>query len=280
MNTIPFGAAFYAKKRTVLLTYQLARRVWFYQMVFPFSLFGYLLEPIYLFVLSRKTKQVLTESESTRQDLENYGFPTNRTHVFRVGMRLTPLKQLGAKPNMNTVLFLGALRPMKRTLDAVKGFEYARDTNDQLQLQIAGDNSSSYGRKVMNYIQNSRHKNAIQVLGRVTNEDRLKLMQAASVIVVTSVKEGWGLIVTEANSQGTPAVAYDTDGLRDSVQDGKTGSLVPSGNTKALGRAINSILSEPTNYTRLRHAAWSWSKDFTFNNSYQDFLTAIKDTGQ
>jgi glycosyltransferase involved in cell wall biosynthesis len=192
-------------------------------------------------------------------------------------MRLTPLKQLGAKPNMNTVLFLGALRPMKRTLDAVKGFEYARDTNDRLQLEIAGDNSSSYGRKVMNYIQNSRHKNAIQVLGRVTDENRLKLMQEASVIVVTSVKEGWGLIVTEANSQGTPAVAYDTDGLRDSVQDGKTGSLVPSGNTKALGRAINSILSEPTNYARLRHAAWSWSKDFTFDNSYQNFLLVLGD---
>lgn len=280
MNTIPFGAAFYAKKRTVLLTYQLARRVWFYQMIFPVSLIGYLLEPVYLFLLSRKYKEVVTESESTKQDLKNYGFSAEKTKVIRIGMHLAPLEKLDTKPDMNTVLFLGALRPMKRTLDAVRGFEHARDSNTSLRLKVAGDNGSAYGRKVMDHIQNSRHKNAIQALGRVNDEDRLKFLREASVIVVTSVKEGWGLIVTEANSQGTPAVAYDTDGLRDSVQDGKTGSLVPSGNTEALGRAINSMLSEPKNYERLRNNAWTWSKDFNFDNSYQDFLSAIKDTNQ
>lgn len=280
MNTLPFGCAFYTKKRTVLLAYQLARQVWFYQMVFPLSLVGYLIEPLYLFALSRKYETVLTESESTRQDLKRYGFNPKSVHVFRIGMALKPVEKLKPKHNMHTVLLLGALRPMKRTLHAVKGFEKARDHNPQLRLLVAGDVSSAYGKKVANYVIRSRHHDAIEILGRVTNEKRIQLLQDASVIVVTSVKEGWGLIVTEANSQGTPAVAYDTDGLRDSIQDGKTGFLVPSGNTKSLGSAINSILSEPTNYERLRTKAWSWSKEFTFNNSYQDFLSVIKDTDQ
>jgi len=40
------------------------------------------------------------------------------------------------------------------------------------------------------------------------------LLQKSHVLAVTSVKEGWGLVVTEANPQGTPAVVYNVDGLR------------------------------------------------------------------
>ena len=42
-----------------------------------------------------------------------------------------------------------------------------------------------------------------------------------------SLAEGWGLTILEANTLGTPAVAYDVPGLRDSVRDGQTGWLVP-----------------------------------------------------
>ena len=46
----------------------------------------------------------------------------------------------------------------------------------------------------------------------------------------TSVKEGWGLIVTEAGSQGTPAIVYDVDGLRDIVVESETGVIFNSKN--------------------------------------------------
>ena len=155
MNTIPFGCAFYVKKRTILLAYQLARRVWFYQMVFPWSLMGYLLEPFYLFVLSRKYKEALTESESTKRDLARYGFRPENVEVFRVGLSLDPITKLGAKEKHHQVLSLGAVRPMKRTLHAVKGFEVARDSNPELRMVVAGDMSGAYASKVMGYIKAS-----------------------------------------------------------------------------------------------------------------------------
>jgi glycosyltransferase involved in cell wall biosynthesis len=164
---------------------------------------------------------------------------------------------------------------MKRTLDIVKGFEQAKDTNPDLSLIIAGDTSGSYARKVIAYVKASGHSNSIQVLGRVSDKKRLELMRDAAVIVVTSIKEGWGLIVTEANSQGTPAVAYDVDGLRDSISDGQSGLLVDSGDVKALGVAINNILSDTNQYEQLRDYAWRWSKEFTFENSYADFCSAV-----
>ena len=275
MNTIPFGCAWYIKEPTILLTYQLARKVWFYQMFFPLSIVGYLLEPLYLRLLARTYKTVLTESDSTRQDLLRHGFSEKAVHVFRVGTYLKPIKKLTTKNSYAHVLILGAIRPMKRTLHGVKAFELARDQNSELHLTIAGDDSGSYARKVKSYIAESRHKTAITTLGRVTAKKRLSLMKDASVIVVTSVKEGWGLIVTEANTQGTPGLAYDVDGLRDSIRVNKTGMLATSGDTKALAKSLLQLVSDVPRYHQLRKTAWQDSKQYTFEHSYQDFVKIV-----
>lgn len=275
MNTLPFWAGYYAKKsKNILLAYQLAREVWFYQMIFPLSVVGYLFEPLMLLLLSRGNyKQIATESESSKNDLEAHGF--NEVKVFRVGIATPSLPNLPKKDDLSLILSLGAMRPMKRTLDAVMAFEYARSANPNLRMVIAGDNTSSYGQKVMRYIEKSEHKSAIDVKGFVSSKERLQLMQDASLILVTSIKEGWGLIVTEANSQGTPAIVYDVDGLRDSVSNGVTGITVPNGDPREMGKEINSLISKPGIYDKLRHDAWIASQKYTFENSYSDFMDII-----
>lgn len=275
MNTIPFGSAYYSSARRFLLVYQLARQIWFYQMGFPLSLIGYLLEPAYLRLIAKKYECVLTESESTRTDLLRYGFPTDRIHLIHLGIGLEPVAAAAEPKSLDLVLFLGAVRPMKRTLDAVRAFETARDLRPELSLVIAGDASSAYGKKVAAYVRGSRHRDGISMLGRVSGEERQSLMRQASVILVTSVKEGWGLVVTEANSQGTPAIVYDVDGLRDSVQHGKTGVLVADKDHRAMGHAVVELLKDSGRYATLQKNAWQWSKAFTFEACYQDFVRSI-----
>lgn len=273
MNTIPFGSAFYSSKRNILLAYQLAREVWFYQMPFPLSLVGYVVEPFMLRSLAKRYSISATESNSTKDDLARYGF--KNTQTFRIGINLPHLTQLSQKQNPKTILSLGSIRPMKRTLDAVKAFEYAKDGDSDLRMVIAGDASGKYGRKVIKYISRSRHRDSIDFKGRVSADERLSLMRESGLILVTSIKEGWGLIVTEANSQGTPAIAYDTDGLRDSIQDKQTGILCPSGDFKCMGKQIVSLLASYDTYEEMRRKSWQWSQQFTFENSYQDFIKII-----
>ena len=275
MNTIPFLAGAYTKTpNRFLLAYQLARNVWFYQMTFPFSIVGYLLEPFLLLIASKLYPHTLTESKSSKIDMKRFGFKD--TNVFRVGMELPPLQKLEMKTDRNLILSLGAVRPMKRTLHAVKAFEYAKDSNDKLRMVVAGDISSPYGLKVQKYINESRHKHAIEIMGRVSKQEKLSLMRRAGIIIVTSIKEGWGLIVTEANSQGTPAIVYDTDGLRDSVQHTITGIVSRNGDPISMGSEINNLVNHGEQYEKIRHAAWEWSKEFTFENSYTDFLKITK----
>jgi glycosyltransferase involved in cell wall biosynthesis len=99
-------------------------------------------------------------------------------------------------------------------------------------------------------------------------------MKKAHLIAVTSVKEGWGLIVTEAAAQGTPAVVYDVDGLRDSVKNEITG-LVTTCSPHELGDGIIRLLTNEGFYGQCRQAAWEWSKELTFDNTYEDFCKVL-----
>jgi glycosyltransferase involved in cell wall biosynthesis len=112
-------------------------------------------------------------------------------------------------------------------------------------------------------------------VGTVSKEEKIALMQRSWLIAAASVKEGWGLTVTEAASQGTPAVVYNVDGLRDSVKDGKTGIVCKANTPENMAENILKLLENKEEYARLRKAGWEWSKEINFENSYRQFIEKI-----
>lgn len=274
-NTIPFFSRFYTDKKRIMVFYQLCREVWFYQMTWPLSWIGFLIEPLYLYLL--RHEKVITISDSSRNDLIRYGFERENIDMIRLGIpidraaRFNPVE----KYPQPTLLSLGAFRPMKRTLDIVKAFEYAKNKVTRLKLILAGDTSSQYGESVMEYIAHSPYKMDIECLGRVAHEQKRELMQKSHLIAVTSVKEGWGLIVTEANSQGTPAVGYDVDGLRDSIRNNETGLLAKKDSPESLAIAIIELFSDQEKLLDYSRNAWEHSADNTYDNAHLDFMKII-----
>ncbi|HEX6462194.1 MAG TPA: glycosyltransferase family 4 protein [Candidatus Saccharimonadales bacterium] len=281
VNTAPyFGIFFKGKAKAVLLYHQLAREIWFLEASFPLNYLGYyLLEPGATKLLAASHASVVTVSNSTKQDLLRYGFNSQNVHIISEGTHIAPVESLkvanSAKFELPTVLSFGALRSMKRTLDQVKAFEVAKATIPELQMKIAGNDKGAYGTQVKAYIQKSRFKESIEVLGRVSDEQKLELMRKASCIVVTSIKEGWGLIVTEANSQGTPAIVYNVDGLRDAVKDGISGRVTAS-TPEALAAGMCEVLQDENQYKALQAGAYEMSKAITFEQSYQDLKKVLE----
>ena len=276
MNTVPFFCKFYAKERSLLFVHQLCRKIWFYQMCFPLNILGYLLESVYLRALNDRS--VIAMSESTKLDLIPYGFSKNNISVIPEGIAIEPVSNLDAivKYQRPTLLSLGAIREMKRTVDQIQAFEIAKEKLPELQMKIAGGVSNGYGRQVLHRITSSKHAKYIEYLGRVDDFKKKELMQKSHLILVTSVKEGWGLIVTEANSQGTPAVVYSVDGLRDSVKNGITGLVCQINTPESMAAKIVASFADKQNYAQMRESAWQWSRELTLENCYQGFLQAIK----
>lgn len=279
VNTAPYFSVFFGKKSQRFLFYhQLAGDVWFHEAKIPVSYVGrYVLEPLATRLLSRADVKTITVSASTQKDLSRFGFSTERTYVITEGIQLKPLARLDnvRKFSNPTVLSLGALRAMKRTSHQIDAFELTKQVIPDLQLKIAGAADGTYGRKMLARINRSPYANDIEYLGKVPEKTKVQLMQKSHALLATSIKEGWGLTVTEAASQGTPSIVYDVDGLRDSVRNNVTG-IVTEPRPTALAAAIKALLTNKPRYANVREAAWQWSKQITFNNAYKDFKAVLE----
>ena len=117
---------------------------------------------------------------------------------------------------------------------------------------------------------------AVTLPGRVSEQAKSDLLSRAWLTVAPSLAEGWGLTVLEANALGTPAVAYDVPGLRDSVRDGQTGWLVPpgSGLSTALMGALEE-LEQPLRRQFFADQAQAWAARFTWDASADRFARVL-----
>lgn len=274
VNTVPFFCKFYVKEKNLLFVYQLCRKIWFYQTIFPLNLIGYLLEPLCLWLLS--DKKAIVVSESTKKDLIKYGFKDGNVFVIKPGIELLPVEDLNKTKKYEgpVVLCFGNIRPMKRTGHIIKAFEIVKREIKDLKLMVAGRAADRYGKKVLKMISQLPFSNSVQYFGEVGFEEKIKLMQKSHILCVASVKEGWGLVVSEANSQGTPAIVYNVDGLIDSVKDGKTGIVCRVNNPESLAKEVIGLLKDKEKYENMRKNAWDFSKEINFEKSYQNFVKA------
>ncbi|EGX57441.1 glycosyltransferase [Streptomyces zinciresistens K42] len=104
----------------------------------------------------------------------------------------------------------------------------------------------------------------VEFTGRVSEAEKHRLLCAAWLLLHPSAIEGWGLVVTEAATRGTPAVAFDVPGLRDSVRDGETGVLARGESSfaaawcaLALSERRRALLGEAA---RERAARYRWER--------------------
>ena len=103
--------------------------------------------------------------------------------------------------------------------------------------------------------------------GFISDEERDRLVADTRVCVCPSSKEGWGLTMIEANGLGTPVVATDAPGLRDSVRHDQTGFLAPDGDVEGFARRIAELLLDDELAERMSGAALEWSRQFDWDDA-------------
>lgn len=272
VNTVPFFTPLFVAEKKVAFFPQLARELWFYETRFPINLMGFLLEPFFLFFYRAVT--AITISRSSLNDLKRFGI--QRTVVVPVVGEIGPLKNLGEPPPGFNVGFVGRMVPGKRTLDAVEAFALLVKQIPEARLFLIGRGSESYRNKIRERVKDLGISGCVKILCNVTEEEKLRTVSKLHVLLVTSVKEGWGLVVTEAGSLGVPAVVYNVDGLRDSVQDQKTGLVCPRNTPAELAKLAVSLFHDGALYRRLRQNAWEDSKNYTPDKTLVKFIAAVE----
>jgi len=146
-------------------------------------------------------------------------------------------------------------------LVGAKGIEYAVNIAQKLKinLKIVGE---SHG---LSNIQDSLQKtnqNNIEYLGLVTDPEKYKLMAEARAFLAFARDEDFGMTVVEAQAAGTPVIAFNGGGFKESIIDGKTGILINEISEKSLREAVkklektnwnsNEIMKNASNFSRER----------------------------
>ncbi|MEK6860160.1 MAG: glycosyltransferase family 4 protein [Nanoarchaeota archaeon] len=281
INTIPFFTPLFIKKqKRIAFFHQLCKNIWFYEKSFPVSLIGYALESLYL-KLYANTK-AFTISKSSKQDLIKYAWinPSNIL-VLENQIDFQPISK--PKEKANYLVFVGRLTTSKRVHDCIKALALMQNisnvnnkdklvssknksqNNQQMpklsDINITDKNQSVFdisktklviigngNEKYKDYLKKLTSKlnlsNRVLFTGSIDSKKRNKIMQHALAILVTSVREGWGLIVTEANANGTIAITYNTQGLVD-ANTNQTGIITKNNTPKELAKEINFIINNP-----------------------------------
>jgi len=266
---MPFFTPIWADVPQFMFIHQLAREVWWYESPLPINVLGYLSEPMYL-RLYRGTR-VLTVSRSTELDLKELGF-TGPITVIPEGIGAIDVSDIQKEP-LPTFLYVGRVSPSKRVSHVLKAFAIFRRRSPG-RLWIAGNGPPNYSRNLNNLAKRLGISRDVEFLGRVSDQAKYALMARARAVVLASVREGWGLVVTEANACGTPAVAYDVPGLRDSVRHGQTGILVRC-SPEALADGMSRICTDGDEYETMATQARIWSNGFTFESTTDAFRGAM-----
>jgi len=270
---LPFFSPRWSSKPVAVLVPHLFGTTAYREVPLPLALYVNALEAFIPSAYSRCSFVAI--SDSTKTDLVRRGIPAGRIEVVPCGIDsdlYSPLPSV--EPEPGTILYIGRVKKYKGIQHLLEALRLLADRGVQARLQVVGSGDYLPGLKSI-----SRHlglEDRVGFTGFVPLERKLRELRMAWVAALPSEKEGWGLTVIEANACGTPVVASDSDGLRDSVRDGVTGLLVPHADPPALADALQRVLTDAGLRAGLSAGGLEWARTFTWERTASDTIAALR----
>jgi len=279
-NTHRFFTRFWvpAAKR-IFFIHQLTREIWHINMKAPLSYLGAWTETPFL-RLSRHDNTI-TVSNSTRNDLIAAGFNPDKVTILPEGIDFAHWKpeEFLRKPSEPTFIYVGRFSAYKGIDDAVEAFGRFRHETGRGRLQIVGKTNEEYVRTKLAPIMNryaltwggKDEDRDVTLCGFVSEEEKLERMSRANALMFPSLREGWGLIVTEAAAVGTPSIVYRAPGIVDAVDYGRAGYLTKENTPHGLLDCMLDAIRDPEGYKKMRRQAYEYSLQFHFDHTAEHF---------
>lgn len=280
INTICWQTPLYVpKKNRVMLVNQLAKEVFFYELPWPLSYLAYAIER--LEYTSYKTTRILCYAESTKSDLETFGLPSKNIYIFPLGLDHDRYIK-GTKSKHPLFVFVARMARMKRPDLCVEAMRTVADMYPETKLAMIGYGpmEALIAKKISQlhleknvYLVN---KDALFFTKNIKDK-KVWYMQQAWALLLPSVKEGWGMVVSEAASCGTPSIVTNVTGLKDSVKQNVTGIHISSKPTKEeLASAMIQIIENQALRGRMAIQAEKNARKYTWSISYKKFVELLK----
>lgn len=275
LNKVPVFTPVWSGRRCVLVVHHLFGATAFREASMPLAAATWLLErPI-----SRVYKGVPVEaiSVSTADDLVARGLRRQDIQVIYPGVDLeffTPDEAV-ERPSTPTFLYLGRLKRYKGIHLILRALARVKRNGVECRLVVAG--RGEYLDALRKLASRLEIEHLVDFVGFVSEARKRDLMRSAWANVFTSPKEGWGITNLEAAACGTPTIASDSPGLRESVRHDVTGLLVPHGDVRALASAMEALARDPARVERLGVQANLFAAEFGWDRAADETEEHLRD---
>jgi glycosyltransferase involved in cell wall biosynthesis len=213
-------------------------------------------------------------SLSTADDLAARGIPRNTIRVIYNGVdskRLTP--DLDERSRNPLFVYLGRLKKYKRVDFVIRAFAGLNVPDATLEIAGTGDYRAPLERLVESLDLTER----VKFLGFISEEAKLHFLRRAWASMLASPKEGWGISNLEAAACGTPVIAVNSPGIRESVIDGETGFLVPPNDTQAMTAAMRGLVQSRDLVNVLGAGGRRFAEAFSWDRAASETLAHLEE---
>jgi glycosyltransferase involved in cell wall biosynthesis len=265
-NGLPFGSTLVTSAPVVVLVHHVHREQWPIVFGRVGGAIGWWLESVVAPRLYRGSRYI-TVSEATATELTGLGISADRITVVPNGIEPPPpvVSRTSAEPRL---IVLGRLVPHKRVEHAIEVLARLRQRHPGLRLAVVGE--GWWEEKLRATADELGVADLVEFHGFLSDQAKHEELARAWVHVCPSVKEGWGLVVSEAGTHEVPTVGYrSAGGLRESVLDGRSGLLVED--LDELTGAVDRLLTDGATRRRMGAAAAAHAAAYGWPASVESF---------
>lgn len=272
INGLPFAARLVRRRGILVLVHHVHREQW--RMIYPGfrGRVGWFVESRIAPAVYRHTPHV-TVSESTRSDLIALGIAPGLVSIVRNGVDVPTLTEPHSRSATPRLCVLARLVPHKQIEHALEVVARLAPQFPELHLDIIGKGWWS-DRLIRRSAELGLH-DRVTFHGHLPVDHRDELLSQAWLMLAPSIKEGWGISITEAAAVGTPTIAYrGGGGVCEAIVDGSTGLLATD--LDDLVALTSRLLGDDESRAALSVAAIERARQFSWDATAEQFEQVVE----
>jgi D-inositol-3-phosphate glycosyltransferase len=226
----------------------------------------------------------LYDAEPDRLRVVNPGVDLS---VFRPGDRAAARAALGFAPDAVVVMFAGRIQPLKGPdivlRSAAELLARRPELRSRLVVPVVGGPSGSGMDTPHALVELAAGLGLSDVVRFVPPVEQARLVEyfrAASVVMVPSYNESFGLVAIEAQAAGTPVIAANVGGLPTAVDDGRSGALVDGHDPRDYAAVLERLVLDDERLAQMGAAAALQAQQFGWARTARQTLAAYVDAGE
>lgn len=186
--------------------------------------------------------KIITVSNQTKNTLvKDYNAASERIYVIPPGVDLDFIDSVKIdKKYKNSIIFVGRLAPHKHVDDLIKAVDLLKKDLTEIKLRIIGDGVEKD--KLVEIVDNLKLHDHVKFLGDLEYREVISEIKKSNVLALPSTREGFGMVLAEANACYVPVVAYKSGGVVEVIDHGKNGFLVEPRDINGLTKKIKFLL--------------------------------------